>query len=1041
MHSSFHLASRLGNNGTIPDLATSFQSYYDAERRAAKRSQRNVDQRAARVRELVEFFKAPQTRTAPFPLLISFLAMRGFCRSEMEDALGACEQRQAEYDVLLRWTPGTELDALEQKPQAYSTAGAAAAASASATTTKTAGAPNPGSPPRSPSPTGGGGSGAPRNNTQQQNQELYQLWRVGGTVFVYLGHNRYAPVPLESVEFERLGDILGVDAANVSRFDPRVRKLLANPNAPLCCQGTRNLRYFAPGYKGAGTNQCATADLVHEGMQLLVADPDCEMGTFCEATVLAVRIDVASVNDDPTLVASATYDTLEVDSSDDDKATSFTLDVEWAHNGKRLSGVFPDDTRLFTHADVLRAEQRHRRDQLRAARKGQRFSVDKQTSLPNFPVSGAALLDEQGERASGHALRAIKLNRQTRDRGAQLSNLPEHMMRGFVKNFARFPHLADTDAEPAHCRTAAEFLSHFGESKGGGAGGGESGNSSGNASARSDQQDTRHRRGFPLFPDCQRLRTGIGFGFDTSTYPRHPRSHVHLTLNPLVDVATQCTRRNRKFIDPDFPPTFKSLFGLEHPATGEIPPQLPPIFSRDPAHIENDVMWRRLSDVFFRPRMHVVGSSPAHLKLGCFTPPWLECVVLSLCRNQDLVDELISPGEDGWVYGAYVVRLLVEGNWHYVLVDDFVPCHPKTGKPLCFLSGKDSEIYTAIVEKALAKVEGSYAGLYLSLRPEVTPGRVWNDLSGYVHDVIEHDCVQDKRNVCENLLGLVNEEAGDVAPLHVQARSYGDELGHLCRFGFERGSWWHVDCAVRFWDPPNDSIFFYRVFRGEHVGHAVNAATLQAAVFDGIDTAVLAELPSNVPCDSTVSFWVDGARFFDIFERTIVLREMRNSHKATFEGTFAGRPHAGAPSAGPRPFFSNPQLFFSVVQAADIIMNLELRDRRLNGGPGADGTGEPLSKDIVGEALQLYVMHTHPVEEPITPAAQKENPSIYYSVAFSQPARVRDDEDARAYPVVTLRVSLQGGCFVLIPTLAIPSNEEFTLNVFSTASFQISRLN
>lgn len=1068
LNSSFAFRSNnthaAGESSTSNELCRSFQVFLEAEKRASKRSQRNVDIRNARIKELIDFFENPQTKNAPLPTMVSFLAMRGYGRNEMEEALENCKDRTQEYSILLNWVPGTPLTSIEapkesalydfiaaagHQQQQYGDDSPLGATTRSLNDTQKQ-QENLAASINSTNARGGAinnNKGTKGVNIDPQLIQLSQYWRIEGTVYVYLGAMRYAPIPLEAVDLTRVGDFLGVDAGNIRRFDPEYRKTLANPAAPLCNQGTDNLRYFAPGFKGIATNQCVTPDIVHVGLILLVADPNCDMGTFCEATVVAVHIDessigrnrqrrIASVGDeeDESLAASAAaYDTLDVDSSDDDSHIAFTIDVEWSIDGHILKGIHPTDTRLFTHVEILRAEMRYRREQLRAARKGQKFSVDKVSSGASFPVSGSKILDEQGDRASGNALRAVKLMSRQNQRnslnntasslgGAAASNnnfnfLPDHLSKGFVKNFTRFPELNADDNEPVHCRTSAEFISHFGEAKSG------------------HEQDSKTRR-FPIYPESQRLKTGVAFGFDTSHYPRHARSWTHLSLNPIVDVAFQCTKTNRKFIDPDFAPSFFSLFGTADVSKMNLH-DLPPFFTRDPSQLENEVLWRRLSDVFFRPRMHVVGSSPAQLKLGPFTPPWLECVVLSLGRNPDMLEEVISPGEDGWVFGAYVVRFLVEGQWYYVLVDDFVPCHPRTGQPLSFLTGKESEIYTAIIEKALAKIEGSYANLYLNLRPEVTPGRIWNDLSGYVHEVVEHEFVQDKANICENLLGLVNEEALDVAPLHVQARSYGDEVARLVEHGFDRDSWWHVDHAVRFWDPPNDPVYFFRVYRGENVSFPISGEDLQIAVFDGkVDLSILAELP-GVECDSSIYFWIDGNRFFDIFERTLSLRELRNSHKAFFEGSFANRPNAGPPSHTMK-FFNNPQLYLSVVQQADMIFHIELRDRRLFGGPLEP---EGLSKDILGEALQLYVIQTRPVEEAITAAAAKEEPQVYKTLSFSQPARVSDDEDAKTYPCVTLRCSLPGGSFVVVPTLGCPSSEEFTVCIYSTASFQVSRLN
>jgi len=75
-------------------------------------------------------------------------------------------------------------------------------------------------------------------------------------------------------------------------------------------------------------------------------------------------------------------------------------------------------------------------------------------------------------------------------------------------------------------------------------------------------------------------------------------------------------------------------------------------------------------------------------------------------RTKDSQRQLQTFNESG----MYSVRLFLEGEWRVVVVDDFLPVD-KNGQPVCCGFGFECEIWGAILEKAVAKIEGSYEAL------------------------------------------------------------------------------------------------------------------------------------------------------------------------------------------------------------------------------------------------------------------------------------------------------------------------------------------
>jgi len=57
--------------------------------------------------------------------------------------------------------------------------------------------------------------------------------------------------------------------------------------------------------------------------------------------------------------------------------------------------------------------------------------------------------------------------------------------------------------------------------------------------------------------------------------------------------------------------------------------------------------------------------------------------------------------------GIYMVRLFINGNETLVIVDDYLPVN-SNGKP-AFATCRDGELWVSLLEKAWAKVHGTYA--------------------------------------------------------------------------------------------------------------------------------------------------------------------------------------------------------------------------------------------------------------------------------------------------------------------------------------------
>jgi hypothetical protein len=61
--------------------------------------------------------------------------------------------------------------------------------------------------------------------------------------------------------------------------------------------------------------------------------------------------------------------------------------------------------------------------------------------------------------------------------------------------------------------------------------------------------------------------------------------------------------------------------------------------------------------------------------------------------------------------GLYCLRLFINHQWRYILVDERIPVDSKTRKPVFGRCRNINELWVALIEKAYAKVYGCYENL------------------------------------------------------------------------------------------------------------------------------------------------------------------------------------------------------------------------------------------------------------------------------------------------------------------------------------------
>jgi len=178
---------------------------------------------------------------------------------------------------------------------------------------------------------------------------------------------------------------------------------------------------------------------------------------------------------------------------------------------------------------------------------------------------------------------------------------------------------------------------------------------------------------------------------------------ILLEYDPVYDIIERCEKEGKKFIDPDFPPCDDSLrpLSVRKPRNAENNP--------DPR--DRGSPWARVEKFHSYPDVFVGGVQVDDMCQGSIGNCWFIGILSGLGRYQDIINALIEPNR--WnPQGVYSVRIYMQSKkrWYYIIVDDYLPA--SRGKPLYVKSKKNNgEFWMCLLEKAMAKVGGSYAKL------------------------------------------------------------------------------------------------------------------------------------------------------------------------------------------------------------------------------------------------------------------------------------------------------------------------------------------
>jgi hypothetical protein len=183
--------------------------------------------------------------------------------------------------------------------------------------------------------------------------------------------------------------------------------------------------------------------------------------------------------------------------------------------------------------------------------------------------------------------------------------------------------------------------------------------------------------------------------------------HISQKYDPSANEMLYFQRREeirnhtKKFIDHEFLPTMESITG-NHTEDELIE-----------MHGDSGIDWHTLK--WSRPHQLILENytlfgkniTPDAIEAGMLGDSYFLSALAALAQESHLITDLFITKEAN-AEGYYVVRLCVQGKWKEIELDDCFPCFSED-RSLAFGHSTGSELWVILLEKAWAKLHGSYA--------------------------------------------------------------------------------------------------------------------------------------------------------------------------------------------------------------------------------------------------------------------------------------------------------------------------------------------